>query len=509
MKINQRPKIKDQILYGKVAFDEGTASSQKPRSKKEKLFGLIIGLIAGLVVALSIPTSAFAAGVYASGGGSKTVGQTFTVTVRASGAEFDSLQGTINVSGPVDVVSFSAGAATWLPGKSPANGSQFVGIVSPTSSLTVASIKLKGKSTGSGAVSVSGVSLARNGSYVGSEGGSTNYTIGRAPTPPGGVSVSSSTHPDQEQSYEATTVSISWSPPANGASGYSYVWDQSEGTTPDTKINTTDTSATFENQTIGTYYFHIRANNTDGWGGTTHFRVNIKEPDPKIDETLASPSITEVGKTNNFLTDIEKGTVSGVRIKGTGGLSGYIMNLSFDPNDRLPAELSQPVSSGASSDKSVAEQPSATKADSSESTTSDSAATLKTTTPESTAPAETPAEPPALTPLQTYANDDGSWEVTLNYPLPSGFYKLTVQGQQDKILTPVSSPVYLEIGVANGGTVKLITAEDLPKAATDALIVFGVSINRDLAYWLIALAIVLVVLSSAVGWLLWRRKKRI
>ncbi len=84
-----------------------------------KILACALGILATLGTT-SINSTAFAAGgIYASGGGTKTIGQTFTITVAASGAEFDSLQGKIAVSGPVDIVSFSAGSATWLPGKTP------------------------------------------------------------------------------------------------------------------------------------------------------------------------------------------------------------------------------------------------------------------------------------------------------------------------------------------------------------------------------------------------------
>ena len=65
-----------------------------------KKFLAILSLISLLV--LAVPNFVRAAGgVYASGGGNKTVGESFTVTVSASGATFNALEGTISVSGPV------------------------------------------------------------------------------------------------------------------------------------------------------------------------------------------------------------------------------------------------------------------------------------------------------------------------------------------------------------------------------------------------------------------------
>lgn len=455
--------------------------------KKINLKKFTIYCITGLLLVITTPLDAFAAGISPSGGGKFTVGQTFTISVRATGAEFDSLQGSISISGPVDVVSFSGGSATWLPGKSPSNGGQFVGIVSPTSSLTVATIKLRGKSIGSGAVSVGAVKLARNGSYVGTSGGSTSFTIGRAPTPPGGVAVSSSTHPDQTISYDATTVVMSWTAPSNGASGYSYVWDAVADTTPTAKSNSTTTTATFDNQPIGTYYFHIRANNSDGWGATTHYKVTIKEPDAKIDSSITGPSILSVVKSANFLTDVTKGTISGFTINGTGGLAGYTVNLVFDPKGNLPAELFVPVATTVSAEKTDKESVLAS-------------------------PAATPASAASimLTPLQATPNADGSWQMTVNYPIPSGFYKLVAQGQKDKVLTPTSQDYYIELSVANGGSVKLITTEDLPKAAvqktSSGIVVLGVHFSKTYYLWLTVAGLVIVA-GLIIGFIVWLKRR--
>src|SRR3990172_4812235 len=170
---------------------------------------LSILLISALAL-LWLPTRSLAAGgIYASGGGSKTVGQSFTVTVTASGATFNALEGTISVSGPVSISSFSAGGATWT--SIPANGTHFVGMIIPaTDSLRVATIKLKATGVGNGAVSVSSVRLANAGSEVGSGAGSASFSIAKAPDLPGAVKVTSSSHPDPNTPYDATTINLSW-----------------------------------------------------------------------------------------------------------------------------------------------------------------------------------------------------------------------------------------------------------------------------------------------------------
>lgn len=355
-------------------------------------------VIIGLLLWLTPTTSWAAAGVFASGGGKVTVGQAFTVTVKASGATFDSLQGTISVSGPVTVNSFSAGSATWLPGKTPSNGGQFVGIVSPTSSVTVATIKLTATKAGSGSVSVSGVRLARSGSEVGSSGGSASYTASNAPTPPGSIEVSSSTHPNQEESYPATTVELSWKAPSNGASGYSYLLDRAADTTPPTSASGTGTTAKYDNLAVGTHYFHIRANNQDGWGSTTHYKINIKRA---VDESLAQPTIQTISTTDNYQNDLAKGTLTGLLFKGTGP-AGLRLNLTFSPDLGLSAE-----------------------------------------------------KYPAPTISET-----GTWELVVSDPVKAGFYTLVAEASNDTVVSRPSETVYFEISVAQGGSVRLISEAD-------------------------------------------------
>lgn len=420
---------------------------------------LFTGFLLGLLVLLLYPVSVQAAGMSVSGGGAKVVGQNFTVTVTASGAEFDALQGTINVSGPVSVVSFSSGGATWLPGKSPSNGNAFVGIVNPTTKVTVTTITLKGTKEGKGSVSVGGVKLARNGAYVGSDGGSASFTISRAPTPPGGITISSSTHPDPAQAYIATTANFEWTTPSNGATGYAYVFNETADTTPDQKVNTSDNKATIENITVGEHYFHVRAQNKDGWGTAAHFKIVVKEPDAAIDASLIKPKITEITKTSDFVIDTILGTVSGISIRGEQLLAGYTLQAYLEPKSLLPAEFFKPI-----------------------------------------------REDSPLTPLMAIPDAEGHWQLVLTQPIPAGFYSLTVQGTKDKILSPLSDPVRFELSVARGGSLSIITAADKipPIAPKDNTVrVLGMSF-RDGRWFQGMIVGLLVLLGLVIGsqWLI-------
>lgn len=366
-----------------------------------KKIAAISTLLVFLFTIFGFSGQAHAAGVYASGGGNKRVGDTFSVTISASGTTFDSFQGVISVSGNVSVVSISKGNATFLPGKEPSNGGQFVGITTERSSLTIATVKLKATKIGSATVSVSAVKLAYKGSIVGSDGGSTSFKIDRALNTPKAPTVTSSTHPDQNELYTATDIILSWEK-ESGVTGYSYAFDQIEGTIPTSKANTTENTVTFTGQAIGTYYFHIKAQNGDGWSGVTHFKISIKEPDARINESLNRPSQITISKTADFVNDVESGTISGISIKGKTEPS-YLANIILDPSPTLPEGKS----------------------------------------------------------LSITADETGNFELLIDYPIRSGFYKLTVQGQLVKVLTPISDPIYFEISQAQGGQIHLLTSNDI------------------------------------------------
>lgn len=376
------------------------------------------------LIVLMMPTRSLAAsGIYASGGKTVTVGQTFTVTVAASGANFNAAQGKISISGPVSVVSFAAGgASSWTWTSAPTNGGTFVGVLLAAgqriSSLTIATIKLKGTGVGSGSVSVSGVALEPS---AGNGAGGTSFTVQKAPDLPGVVTVTSSSHPDQNTPYEATSIILNWDK-ASGVDGFSYLLDQSDGTTPAAKIIGADTSVTYENQAVGTYYFHIRAHKADGWGSASQFKITIKEPDPKIDATLAKPSNIKIERPDDAINDIEAGTLSGIKISGQ-TVAGYTANLTLDPVPTVPEGKS----------------------------------------------------------LSAIAGNDGKFSITLDYPLKAGLYKLTIQGQKDKVLTPVSDPISFEISLKLGGTINLISKADayLPAKEQPKPVVKGTFLQKQ------------------------------
>jgi len=228
-------------------------------------------------VLLLLPQIGHAEGITASGGGDKTVGQIFTVNVVADGANFDALIGSISVTGPVETVSFNAGNAIWMPGRTPSNNTQFAGIVKSTNNFTIATITLKALSTGAGSVKIRNAKLASRGEIVSEITKGTDFFIKKNLSFPDAPIVTSASHPDQEKSYTSQKIDLSWEK-SKGVIGYSYLLDTEEKTEPETKSTLNNTSISFSNKAPGDYYFHIRAVNADGWSETSTYKISIIEP---------------------------------------------------------------------------------------------------------------------------------------------------------------------------------------------------------------------------------------
>ena len=416
----------------------------------KKLMTIILGLV--LAVSMLPIKSQAAAGIFPSGGGSKTVGQTFKVNVVASGGTFNAFQGTISVSGPVSVTSVIAGGAdTWI--NKPSNGGTFSGALlgRTASSLTIATLSIRGTSTGSGSVSVSGVTLLNGSTTVSNSGGSASFSIQRALDLPNAISITSASHPNPEESYEETTINLSWVK-EKGVDKFSYLLDQSDSTKPSTKTSSKEVSVSYTDQTIGTHYFHIRAHNSDGWGATTHFKINIKEPDAKVDETLDAPSNIEIKKGLGFINDIQTGMVTGLTINGKTE-PGFDANIILSP----------------------------------------------------------PPEIPEGKLLTSKADLDGNFSLNIDFPIRSGFYTLTVQGQLEKVLTPISESITFEISHVKGGEINIITKDDADEPKGLA-IVKGSFLQEEypLMYYLVfSLVLAIIILAIVETIKIIKRKRQI
>lgn len=96
--------------------------------------------------------------------------------------------------------------------------------------------------------------------------------------PPAGPIVRSPTHPDANTWYNNPQVQFQWDA-VEGATGYSYAFDQSSKTIPVETINVTTTAASVKAEDDGVWYFHVRSK-TDILGGVTTFPVQIDATPP-------------------------------------------------------------------------------------------------------------------------------------------------------------------------------------------------------------------------------------
>ncbi|MEI6462397.1 MAG: fibronectin type III domain-containing protein, partial [bacterium] len=273
-------------------------------------------------------TNVFAASasVSLSGGGTVNTSQSISISVSVSASEAYNAT-TVNVSfNNLTYVGVSANSQ-WTGVEGPTrngNNITFSGAKlggSFTGSKNVLTINFKAPSSaGSSSVSASGtVALADgSGTQVSAGSKSVSYTVVTppppAPTAPGGINVSSSTHPDSNSWYSSKSVTLSWKI-SSDVTGYSYILDQSDSTTPDNTSEGTDLTKTLDSLKDGVNYFHIKAQNSVGWGSVTHFKIQVDstQPDPftitKVLDEVSSSYVIYFA-TNDDISGISKYTVN-------------------------------------------------------------------------------------------------------------------------------------------------------------------------------------------------------
>ena len=121
-------------------------------------------------------------------------------------------------------------------------------------------------------------------------GESDEYTVRVDATDPPTQEISSSTHPDEDEWYTNNDLSFTWTTPSDtsGISCYSYTFDQSATTTPDTTCEPAGNSGSYTDVADGVWYFHVRAkDNAGNWGGADHYMVKIGGEASTTDAVIA------------------------------------------------------------------------------------------------------------------------------------------------------------------------------------------------------------------------------
>lgn len=90
----------------------------------------------------------------------------------------------------------------------------------------------------------------------------------------------SSSHPQQDMWYPATSASFSWVMP-NDITSIQTLLGQSANSTPTVTYDSSVTQRTVNNLSDGVLYFHLRYMNSVGWGPTAHYKIQIDSTPPE------------------------------------------------------------------------------------------------------------------------------------------------------------------------------------------------------------------------------------
>lgn len=124
--------------------------------------------------------------------------------------------------------------------------------------------------------------------------------------PPAGPKVFSLTHPDQNKWYKNNNLNFSWEK-ESGVTDFSYNIDNNFYGLPDNVSEEDQTSVSYTDLADGIWYFHIKAKKGGGWGGVSHYLVQIDSTAPAtfslvFEPTLKSPTMTSKEPTVSFIT---------------------------------------------------------------------------------------------------------------------------------------------------------------------------------------------------------------
>jgi putative cell wall-binding protein/photosystem II stability/assembly factor-like uncharacterized protein len=246
--------------------------------------------------------------VYAtSDGGYSWTRQTFPVPLRLTGVSFSGNSVGVIVSDEGRVFRTANGGTTWTEGTSPTTspingvalvdtskgwavgaGGNLLGTTNAGASWSFGTSPTYQDLYGIAFSGTHGIAVGKFGSIIVTDDG-VNW---RVPTPdttgPTMQTLTSSTHPVATTWYSSASATVAWTAtdPA-GVSGYSYVFDTSPTTVPDTVSDGTASTAT---RTLGTgvNYVHVRAVDAYGnWGDPIHRTIRVDTIDPVTTDNAA------------------------------------------------------------------------------------------------------------------------------------------------------------------------------------------------------------------------------
>lgn len=317
---------------------------------------------AAMLVGLALPAHAQAASLSLSpNAATHKVGETFAVTVRVSSSDQAINAASSTIRFPTDklqVVGLGKSNSIidlWV--REPAYDNTqgrvtFEGIVlNPGyqgASGSLITISFRAKAIGTASVTFASASVLANdgkGTNILTAFDNADFTI--APTvagptapesssptqvigAPAAVSVASTTHPDPNKWYSNSNPAFSWVNPS-GTLAARILSDHEPTTTPSTQARTGLSSWTYQNVDDGVWYFHLRLQNSYGWGAVSHFRFQI--------DTVAPQPFT-IKFTNSADTTNPTPTVTFATTDQTSGIAYYRLKIGDAPALTVaPADL--------------------------------------------------------------------------------------------------------------------------------------------------------------------------
>jgi hypothetical protein len=174
---------------------------------------------------------------------------------------------------------------------------------------------------------------------TGNWGGTALFTVLVDSTAPVAPTATSSTHPDQSVWSSDNNPGISFTgADTSGITGFSFAWDRTAGTVPDTTPELTGSSAgtaTATGLADGLNYFHVRARNGSGlFGATTTYLVKVDRSAPNVAPTVTSSSHQVNSPSNNTTLALNWAGAPGAdAYSGVAGYSIAINTASATPAD--------------------------------------------------------------------------------------------------------------------------------------------------------------------------------
>ena len=113
--------------------------------------------------------------------------------------------------------------------------------------------------------------------------------------PPEGPTIFSSTHPDQNKWYKDNNPNFSWEK-EEGVTGFSYTLDKDAIGVPDNISEGNHSSISYSDIGDGIWYFHVKSQKGEIWGGASHYLVKIDKSSPALFTPTIDPSDKTIEK---------------------------------------------------------------------------------------------------------------------------------------------------------------------------------------------------------------------